>query len=151
MYLAASSRGLVYAGPFHAAFSEMKQWLAARYPGYELVESEAWLQPYAASLAAYFEGRRTGEWPPLDLSGTPFQRSVWQALLEIPYGETRTYAEIASRIGKPSAVRAVASAIGANPALVFVPCHRVIGKNGELRGFRGGLDMKRALLDLESR
>jgi len=86
---------------------------------------------------------------PLDLRGTEFQRAVWQALLEIPYGETRSYAEIARQVGQPNAVRAVGAANGANPIPIVVPCHRVIGRDGSLTGYGGGLDKKVFLLQLE--
>lgn len=100
-------------------------------------------------LHEYFEGRRRRFELPLDLVGTPFQREVWQALLEIPSGATRAYGEIAARIGRPSAVRAVGGAIGRNPVSIVVPCHRVIGSDGSLTGFGGGLPRKRALLGIE--
>ncbi len=86
---------------------------------------------------------------PLDLHGTPFQVAVWQALVRIPYGETRSYAEIAQAIDRPRAVRAVGAANGANPVAIIVPCHRVIGSNGTLTGYGGGLPAKRWLLSLE--
>lgn len=86
---------------------------------------------------------------PLLLSGTDFQRSVWKELLQIPYGSTQTYKELACRIGKPAAVRAVANANNANPLSVIVPCHRVIGSNRKLTGYGGGLEIKRQLLCLE--
>jgi methylated-DNA-[protein]-cysteine S-methyltransferase len=100
-------------------------------------------------LAEYFAGeRRTFDFP-LAMEGTEFQRSVWSALREIPYGETTTYGELAGRLGRPSASRAVGAANGSNPIAVIVPCHRVIGADGTLTGFGGGLDRKRTLLDLE--
>lgn len=103
-------------------------------------------------FAEYFAGRRVAFDLPLDrTAGTPFQRQVWQALLEIPYGETITYGELARRIGQPAAVRAVGLANGSNPLSVVVPCHRVIGAGGRLVGYGGGLDRKRLLLDLEAR
>jgi len=86
---------------------------------------------------------------PLAPRGTPFQLDVWRALRDIPYGETRSYAQIARTIGKPEAIRAVGAANGANPLPIVVPCHRVIGSNGSLTGFGGGLEAKRFLLDLE--
>lgn len=86
---------------------------------------------------------------PLDLSGTAFQRQVWQALCEIAPGSTATYTQIANRIGRPTAARAVAQACGSNPVAVIIPCHRVIGAAGELRGYRWGVDRKRKLLDCE--
>jgi methylated-DNA-[protein]-cysteine S-methyltransferase len=100
-------------------------------------------------LEAYFAGRRTDFELELDLVGTQFQRRVWAALQTIPYGETRSYGEIARQIGAPGAFRAVGLANGHNPIGIIVPCHRVIGSNGSLTGYGGGLDRKRALLELE--
>ena len=107
------------------------------------------LPDVVAQLAAYFAGERTGFDVALCPAGTSFQRRVWDALSEIPYGETRSYGEIARRIGQPGAARAVGLANGRNPIAVIVPCHRVIGANGALTGYAGGLQAKRALLDLE--
>ena len=104
----------------------------------------------ARRLDAYFEGQRVAFDFALAPSGTPFQQSVWRALCGIPYGETVSYAEIARRVGRPSAVRAVGAANGANPIAIVIPCHRVIGTNGTLTGYGGGLDRKRALLLLEA-
>ena len=101
-------------------------------------------------LAEYFAGARTEFDLPLDPSGTPFQRAVWQALRTIAHGKTRSYAEIALQIGNPKAVRAVGLANGRNPISIVVPCHRVIGKNGTLTGYGGGLERKRRLLALEA-
>ncbi|BBY46359.1 methylated-DNA--[protein]-cysteine S-methyltransferase [Mycolicibacterium celeriflavum] len=100
-------------------------------------------------LEAYFAGDRTEFELDLDLVGTDFQRRVWAALLTIPYGETRSYGEIARQIGSAGAFRAVGLANGHNPIGIIVPCHRVIGSNGSLTGYGGGLDRKRALLALE--
>ncbi|ORB65760.1 methylated-DNA--[protein]-cysteine S-methyltransferase [Mycolicibacterium tusciae] len=100
-------------------------------------------------LEAYFARQRTDFDLSLDLIGTEFQRRVWAALLTIPYGETRTYGEIARQIGAPGAFRAVGLANGHNPIGIIVPCHRVIGSNGSLTGYGGGLERKRALLDME--
>lgn len=102
-------------------------------------------------LEAYFAGERTDFDLALDLVGTEFQRRVWAALLTIPYGETRSYGEIARQIGSPGAFRAVGLANGHNPIGIIVPCHRVIGSNGSLTGYGGGLDRKRALLDMEKK
>ncbi len=104
----------------------------------------------AAQLAAYFEGCRTTFDLPLAPHGTPFQTAVWDALLQIPYGEMRSYKDIATAIGKPKACRAVGMACSRNPIWVVVPCHRVLGANHALTGYAGGTDMKRALLDLEA-
>jgi methylated-DNA-[protein]-cysteine S-methyltransferase len=100
-------------------------------------------------LGEYFAGRRTAFDLTVDFSGTEFQRKVWHALLTIPFGETRTYAQIARQIGNPAAVRAVGAANGKNPISIVAPCHRVIGSNGKLTGFAGGLDAKAYLLRLE--
>lgn len=104
----------------------------------------------AAQLAAYFAGERTAFDLPLAPQGTPFQRRVWQALREVPYGTTTSYGELARRIGRPGAVRAVGLANGRNPLPIVVPCHRVIGADGSLTGYGGGLDRKRYLLGLEA-
>lgn len=103
----------------------------------------------ADQLSAYFAGERTEFDLELDMVGTQFQRRVWEALQTIPYGETCSYGEIARQIGSPSASRAVGLANGHNPIGIIVPCHRVIGANGSLTGYGGGLDRKRALLELE--
>ncbi|OBK76856.1 methylated-DNA--[protein]-cysteine S-methyltransferase [Mycobacterium sp. 1274761.0] len=100
-------------------------------------------------LESFFEGELFDFDLDLDLVGTTFQRSVWAALLTIPYGETRSYGEIAAQIGSPGAFRAVGLANGHNPIGIIVPCHRVIGANGSLTGYGGGLDRKRALLAME--
>ncbi|MGW2190243.1 methylated-DNA--[protein]-cysteine S-methyltransferase [Streptomyces sp. NPDC001719] len=100
-------------------------------------------------LAAYFAGESTRFELPLRLDGTPFQRRVWAGLLEIPYGETLSYGELAEHIGAPNASRAVGLANGKNPIGIIVPCHRVVGSTGGLTGYGGGLDRKRKLLALE--
>ncbi len=102
-----------------------------------------------AQLSEYFAGSRELFSVPLRPTGTPFQLSVWRAIEEIPYGHTRTYRAIACSLGRPTATRAVGAANGQNPLPIFVPCHRVIGSNGSLTGFGGGLDVKLALLRLE--
>jgi methylated-DNA-[protein]-cysteine S-methyltransferase len=100
-------------------------------------------------LAEYFAGERKVFAVALDLTGTAFQRKVWSALLTIPYGETRSYAQIARQIGSPAAVRAVGAANGRNPVSIVAPCHRVVGSTGKLTGFAGGLEVKARLLALE--
>jgi len=107
------------------------------------------LSAAATQLDEYFAGTRTTFDLPLDLRGTAFQLAAWQALAEIPYGETRTYAEQAARLGRPAAVRAVGTANGRNPLSIVLPCHRVVGSDGALRGFAGGLEAKVALLAFE--
>ncbi|SFW82069.1 methylated-DNA--[protein]-cysteine S-methyltransferase [Amycolatopsis australiensis] len=102
-----------------------------------------------AQLAEYFAGRRREFDLPLAFRGTPFQRSVWAALLDIPYGETASYGELARLLGNPAASRAVGLANGKNPISIIVPCHRVVGSTGALTGYGGGLERKRYLLDFE--
>lgn len=111
--------------------------------------SDAALTAAAQQLREYFARQRRHFDLPLAATGTGFQRSVWGALAEIPYGELRSYADIARRIGKPTAVRAVGAANGRNPLPIVVPCHRVIGSNGSLTGFAGGLELKTFLLEFE--
>lgn len=102
-------------------------------------------------LKAYFAGKQTTFSVALDFDGTAFQKKVWNALLAIPFGETRSYADIAKKIGKPTATRAVGAANGRNPISIIAPCHRVIGSNGKLTGFAGGLKAKQLLLSLEAK
>ncbi|WP_108124273.1 methylated-DNA--[protein]-cysteine S-methyltransferase [Saccharospirillum mangrovi] len=109
----------------------------------------ALFQPLSAQLAEYFDGNRREFELPLDLMGTAFQRQAWTALLAIPYGQTRSYQQQAEAIGQPDAVRAVARANGDNRLGIVIPCHRVIGKNGTLTGYGGGLWRKQKLLALE--
>ena len=106
-------------------------------------------QMAAQQLQSYWEGRLQTFALPLDVQGTPFQQAVWSALQAIPYGQFLCYSQVAQLIGRPRAVRAVAHAIGQNPCLILIPCHRVLGKDGSLTGFSGGLDLKRQLLQLE--
>ena len=115
-----------------------------------MVESEnPILRETERQLGAYFAGKLQTFTVPLDFKGTAFQRRVWEALLTIPFGETRSYGEIARQIGNPSASRAVGAANGKNPISIIAPCHRVIGSTGELTGFAGGLEAKERLLGLE--
>lgn len=113
-------------------------------------EESPLLRAARTQLLEYLSGARRSFDLPLDPAGTDFQRSVWEALRAIPYGQTRTYGEIAAAVGRPRAVRAVGQANHVNPLPIFIPCHRVVGKNGALTGYAGGLDLKSALLALES-
>lgn len=150
IYMAATSKGLCYVGSHNKSFEELAHWVEKRFPGSSLVQADEKLQPYVSELIEYFQGKRKRFTVAFDLQGTPFQIAVWNALCEIPYGQIQSYSDIANHIQKPASVRAVGAAIGANPVLITVPCHRVIGKNGALTGYRGGLDMKTKLLQLES-
>ncbi len=115
----------------------------------ELLESAERTRACADQLREYFAGRRREFTVPLDLRGTDFQKRCWQALLQIPYGETRSYAQIARAIGSPQAFRAVGLANHSNPVAIIVPCHRVLASNGGLCGYGGGVDVKQKLLELE--
>ena len=148
-YLAATDHGLAYVGSQNKSFEELSIWAKKHFSGSSLIEDPEKLHPYTIQLIEFLEGKRKTFTVPFDYNGTAFQLAVWQALCEIPYGETKSYSDIAKFINKPNAVRAVGAAIGANPILITVPCHRVVGKNGSLTGYRGGLEMKTQLLELE--
>ncbi len=142
LYLAASTKGLVrleFEGRMLKINSDTTQ----------LQESKPALAPYLRELDEYFAGERREFSFPLDLRGTEFQLACWRALLEIPYGETRSYRDIAKAIGHARAYRAVGMSNNRNPVAIVVPCHRVIASSGSLCGYGGGLDVKRKLLDLE--
>jgi methylated-DNA-[protein]-cysteine S-methyltransferase len=129
---------------------------ALEFPGRGPRRDEARRRPdgFAAAreqLEAYFAGESTAFELALDLGGTPFQRAVWDALRRIPYGTTVSYAELARTIGRPDRARAVGAAVGRTPVPIVVPCHRVVGSDGSLTGYGGGLQRKAALLDLEAR
>jgi methylated-DNA-[protein]-cysteine S-methyltransferase len=111
--------------------------------------SHRWLRQAAAELAEFFEGRRRRFNVPIDAHGTDFQRGVWQALQRIPCGQLSRYGALAAELGRPEAARAVGAAVGRNPVSVIVPCHRVVGADGSLTGYAGGLPRKEALLALE--
>ena len=121
----------------------------AREPKPEWAPDRGSLKDVALQLTSYFAGKLRAFEVALAPQGTPFQQQVWRALREIPYGETTSYGALAQRIGNPKAVRAVGLANGSNPISIIIPCHRVIGSNGSLTGYGGGLPTKKALLDLE--
>ena len=106
---------------------------------------------FVRQIQEYFQGARTRFDFPLDFQGTPFQMAVWRELLQIPYGQTRTYGDIAKKLGKPAAARAVGMANHDNRIPIVIPCHRVVGHDGSLTGYAGGLHFKRQLLNIESR
>jgi methylated-DNA-[protein]-cysteine S-methyltransferase len=117
--------------------------------GCERHEANPLLLEATRQLRDYFAGNRRDFDLPLDMQGTPFQKRIWDELLRIPYGETRSYMQVAVAVGAPQAVRAVGAANGANPVPIVVPCHRVIGSSGKLTGYGGGLPLKKRLLELE--
>ena len=137
-------------GPLHAVFDEELRLCELGFRSPRSAETRR-LGDLETELHEYFAGKRETFDIPLAPKGTEFQLAVWNALLEIPYGHTVTYSEIARRIGRPSAVRAVGAANGANPIPVIIPCHRVIGSNGTLTGYGGGIERKQWLLALEGR
>lgn len=152
LYLAATEAGLCNITFPHGTFKAMRDRVVKSLPGAQFVESSACMEPYTQQLLEYLHGERRVFTLPLDLRGTPFQVAVWNALCSIPYGETRSYGEIAQHIDKAKAVRAVGAANGANPVAVIVPCHRVIGKDGSLTGYTsGGLSVKAELLHIEGK
>ena len=117
--------------------------------GFHFKDSAHAMQPFVRELEEYFAGDRRDFSFPLDLRGTNFQLACWRALIAIPYGETRSYADIARAVGRPQGFRAVGMANNRNPVAIVVPCHRVIASDGTLCGYGGGLDIKRKLLELE--
>ncbi len=125
-------------------------WLPDSFPDDRESTGDAVLEEATRQLRAYFDGKLTGFDLPLAPHGTPFQERVWKALLDIPYGRTASYGEIAAVINEPGKARAVGAANGQNPIAIIIPCHRVIGSHGELVGYGGGLNTKRWLLELES-
>lgn len=149
LFFTATPKGLCYISSQALNEEEGVEQLEKYIDKFSLEKNDHLMQPYKNQLIEYFEGKRRQFDIPLDLYGTPFQQLVWKSLLEIPYGETTTYQDIGNKIGKTTAVRAIGNAIGKNPLLIVIPCHRVIRKNGDLGGFREGLDLKRTLLELE--
>lgn len=149
LIVAATEKGVCFVGSNYGELEELEVWRQRKWKESQLVSDSAKVSPYIEMLIGYLSGFTKQLELPIDVAGTPFQEAVWQALIDIPYGETWTYSEIAEKIQREKAVRAVGTAIGANPVLILIPCHRVIGKNQTLTGYRGGLAMKGALLKLE--
>lgn len=149
VYLAATEKGLCYLGTEHSTLDELVKICIKQFPDCEFIEAKHELSIYKKELTEYFDGVRTQFTFAFDVHGTVFQMNVWNALSRIPYGTSFCYSDIANQIGNPKAVRAVGTAIGSNPVAIVIPCHRVLGKNGSLTGFSGGLDVKEKLLTLE--
>jgi len=143
--------GLAYVELPRASGCGMRGWLHHHLPDAGCVETGDVNRPAIAQILEYLSGERTDFDLPLDLRGTCFQRQVWQALQEIPFGECRSYRDIAVAVGRPKAVRAVGAANGSNPVSLVIPCHRVINSDGKLGGYGGGLALKARLLAMESR
>lgn len=154
LFLAASARGLVALEfdarlPGQQSIRPNPRHLREEKKGFTFEDSPLAMLAYKNELDEYFAGKRREFTFPLDLRGTDFQFACWRALLAIPYGETRTYADIARAVARPSGFRAVGMANNRNPVAVVVPCHRVIASDGTLCGYGGGLEVKRKLLELE--
>lgn len=154
LFLAASKQGLVALEfdqrlPGQQTIRPNPRDLRAESKSVRFEESEQQLSPYLGELEEYFAGTRREFSFALDLRGTDFQVACWRALVRIPYGETRSYADIARAVGRPQGFRAVGMANNRNPIAIVVPCHRVIASDGTLCGYGGGLDVKRKLLELE--
>ncbi len=147
--LASTSAGLAYVELPRASGRGLSGWLRSCMPNARCVEGFAPNREAIRQLQEYLEGKRTAFDLALDLRGTVFQLEVWSALRDIPYGETRSYAQQAVVVGRPRAVRAVGTANGANPLSLVVPCHRVIASGGKLGGYGGGLELKARLLAME--
>ena len=144
--LGSSKKGVVCVKTEDRSKTYLSRWEGE---GIELKERGEHNLRLISQLDAYFAGKLREFKIPLDLRGTSFQRQVWDLLCGIPWGETRSYGEIAKALGRPKAARAVGRAVGTNPVSIVVPCHRVIGSDGTLTGYGGGLDRKKALLKLE--
>lgn len=140
---------LCYVGSFLDGEEEMKAWALKHIGKVDFLRDDTKLKKVRQQFEDYIHGERRQFDIPLKFFGTPFQQEVWLELLQIHYGESVSYSEVAERIGRKSAVRAVANAIGKNHLPIVVPCHRVLGKDGSLTGYSGGLEMKKTLLTIE--
>ncbi|NEU31418.1 methylated-DNA--[protein]-cysteine S-methyltransferase [bacterium LRH843] len=149
--IVATERGVCHIcfGDFQANKAMLHAWKKKQGREGEMVHCEKTLRPICQQLEDYFSGKRHTFDIPLDLSGTVFQKKVWHSLMSIEYGKTRSYKEVAEEIGAPKAVRAIGGANHNNPIPIIIPCHRVIGSNGNMVGYGGGLDKKEILLSLE--
>jgi AraC family transcriptional regulator of adaptative response/methylated-DNA-[protein]-cysteine methyltransferase len=150
MLVAATGRG-VCAVAFADSNAELVEDLRGRFAKAKIVRDDAGLADAVRGVAVHLSEHAGAAALPMDVRATAFQERVWRELRAIPRGETRTYAQIAKQIGKPKAVRAVAGACAANPVAVVVPCHRVVGSDGKLTGYRWGVERKRLLLEAEAR
>src|SRR2546422_2249144 len=149
LLVAATPRGICRVSLGHGA-PELEAELRGEFPGAEIQRDRGDLGRWVAAILRYLDGREPHLDLPLDIRATAFQRQVWEALRKIPYGRTRSYAEVARAIGRPRATRAVARACASNPAALVIPCHRVVKSNGDLGGYRWGMERKQALLRQES-
>ena len=147
--IASTEAGLAYVELPHSSGRGMRDWMERYVPDRRCVDEIGPNRAAIEQILEYLASERIQFDVPLDLRGTPFQRAVWDALLEIPYGESRSYADVARAVGRPKAQRAVGSANNANPVSLIVPCHRVIAADGSLGGYGGGQKLKARLLAME--
>lgn len=145
--LAVGDRGLA----FVSSNTDGEDALQHYFPHVQKVKNSVKTNAYALALKKLLTGESQKFSLPVEFNGTPFQKSVWQALCNVPYGETTTYSALAEKIHRPTAIRAVANAVGRNPNQIVIPCHRVLRKDGSIGGYHGGLPLKRDLLALEAR
>lgn len=151
LLIASSAKGLVRILLPDEGNPDLLSRLRKDYPKETLIENQEKNQKALEQLREYFDGSRTEFSLAIDLRGTDFQKSVWEAVRKVPYGQTRSYGDIAHAIGNPKASRAVGAANGANPFPIIIPCHRIIGSDGSMTGFGGGIPLKQKLLDLEKK
>lgn len=149
LYLAQHARGLCCLSLGEGAKEKLVSYLGKTFPTAVIKTSESALEEAFRQLSEYFAGQRIDFDLKLFLKGTPFQKRVWKALLQIPYGKTVSYGALATRLDSPGGMRAVGAANGRNPIPIIIPCHRVIASDGSLGGYSGGLSIKQSLLDLE--
>lgn len=148
MFICSNINGLCRIG-INTTFEDEVRWLTNSFHKYDIVFNTDNNNPYITQLDEYFRGYRTKFDIPIVTIGTDFQKSVWNVLKDIPYGETISYKEVAIKLGKTKAARAVGQANNLNPIPIIIPCHRVIGSDGTLTGYRGGLNIKKYLLEFE--
>lgn len=149
--IARSERGVCYIGLPSASMGRIKAWVRRNFPGEALHPASAPFTRERRELQEYTDGRRNHFTFPIDHHNTPFSLKVLEQVSRVPYGETATYGAIARRIGRPRTARAVGRAVAANPLPLVIPCHRIVGSDGSLTGYGGGIALKKALLDLEAR
>ena len=149
-FLIVSESGLAYVSHYTKDLNDVTNWQNKNYPQSILVSDSAKVAPYKKQFEEYLRGERYQFDFPIDIKGTPFQMEVWQALLEIPYGETTSYLDLAFKLNRDHrSAQAIGGAVGSNPLSIVYPCHRVVGNDGSLTGYSGGLEIKKALLNHE--
>jgi len=149
-FLVVNDKGLCYVSHYTDDLSDVVKWQMTHYPESKLISDTEKVAPYRKQFEEYLQGTRFEFDLPVDLQGTDFQKSVWEAISQIPYGQTASYLDLAHHIGRDyKSTRAVGGAVGKNPLCIIYPCHRVVGQDGSLTGYSGGLDNKISLLNHE--